>query len=119
MKKSSTLTLQDKLDKAIRKEFADFSQVINIYRVVIIKQLSLSEQTFKELKWWTKCSDGNLASHMRVLEQKGLVEVIKGFDGRRPKTTYKLTPKGDKFTKQFLKELEAIITVVSLKDSKK
>lgn len=116
MKESATLTLQDKLDKAIRKEFTDFSQVINIYRVVIIKQLSLSEQTFKQLKWWTKCSDGNLASHMRVLEQKGLVEVIKGFEGRRPKTTYNLTPKGKIFTKQFLKELESIITTVTLKE---
>jgi len=55
---------------------------------------------FKDLKKVLNLSDGNLVSHMRALEQCGLIDVSKAFVGRKPQTSYKLTQKGkDNFTK--------------------
>ena len=64
---------------------------------------------FTTLKNRLEVSDGNLGSHLRVLEDAGYLRVDKKFVGRRPKTTYTVTDKGIKAFNQHLKELETII----------
>ncbi|NOX86861.1 MAG: transcriptional regulator [Chlorobi bacterium] len=64
---------------------------------------------FNTLKELLQTSDGNLASHLRVLEKGELIEVNKQFVGRKPKTTYKATPLGKKLFKQHIQALEALI----------
>jgi len=50
--------------------------------------------TFKELKARLGATDGNLGVHARRLEEAGYVACTKSFDGRLPRTDYKLTAKG-------------------------
>lgn len=49
---------------------------------------------FTFLKTSLNLSDGNLASHLRTLEEAGYIEVTKQFIGRRPNTMYKATDRG-------------------------
>ncbi len=63
------------------------------------------ELSFGELKASLGVSDGNLASHLRILEREGIVRVRKTFVGRRPRTYYRLTPQG---RQRFLRYLEAL-----------
>lgn len=49
---------------------------------------------FKEIKELLALTDGNLANHSRVLENKKYIEVKKEFVGRKTKTSYRVTQKG-------------------------
>src|ERR671939_2164448 len=49
---------------------------------------------FGELKQLCALTDGNLSRHLDVLHEAGLVEVWKGFDGKRPQTLCRLSPQG-------------------------
>ena len=62
--------------------------------------------TFKEMLGLT---DGNLASHMKVLEKEGYVEFRKEFVGRKPQTTYTATVAGRKAFNDHLKALEELL----------
>ncbi|MCB0520186.1 MAG: transcriptional regulator [Lewinellaceae bacterium] len=62
--------------------------------------------TFKEMLGLT---DGNLASHMKVLEGEGYVELRKVFVGRKPQTSYTATVAGRKAFNDHLKALEALL----------
>ena len=64
---------------------------------------------FNTLKELIQTSDGNLASHLRILENGGLIKVTKQFVGRKPKTTYKATSLGKKLFKQHINALEELI----------
>lgn len=72
--------------------------------------IHVKELTFSELKEALKLSDGNLASHLRTLEENGIIEVRKTFVGRKPKTFYCLTQQGKK---RFLEYLDAITRILS------
>jgi len=63
------------------------------------------ELDFITLKEALGVTDGNLAQHLRVLEEAGVVAVRKTFVGRRPRTYYRLTPQG---RRRFLKYLECL-----------
>jgi DNA-binding HxlR family transcriptional regulator len=54
-------------------------------------------------------TDGNLASHLKALEEKGLIRVNKQFVGRKPNTTYLITEQGIKLFKKHLKALEELL----------
>ena len=62
--------------------------------------------TFKEMLGLT---DGNLASHLKVLEKEGYVELKKEFIGRKPQTSYRTTKSGKKAFEDHLKALEALL----------
>lgn len=64
---------------------------------------------FKFLKELLGVTDGNLASHMKPLEEHKYVKVEKGFIGRKTNTTYKVTRTGEKAFKLHLKALELMI----------
>ena len=64
---------------------------------------------FKFLKELLGVTDGNLASHMKPLEENKYVKVEKGFIGRKTNTTYKVTRAGEKAFKEHIKALENMI----------
>ena len=73
---------------------------------VLVVNDSLS---FNELKDLLQLTDGNLASHLRALEETGYIEVQKQFNGRKPLTTYKSTDIGQKAFSDHLQVLENMI----------
>ena len=64
---------------------------------------------FNELKELLKITDGNLASHLKTLEDSVFIKVQKGFIGRKTNTTYSITKPGEKAFKQHLDALEKMI----------
>lgn len=72
------------------------TELFNPYRLLILTSLyRIDFLSFTQLKELTKvASDGNLASHLRYLENYGLIAVHKSFAGRYPKRFYELTTKG-------------------------
>ena len=73
---------------------------------VLVVNDSLS---FNELKELLQLTDGNLASHLRALEESNYIEVQKQFLGRKPLTTYKSTDAGQKAFSEHLQVLENMI----------
>jgi len=65
--------------------------------------------SFTELARLCSLTDGNLSRHLDVLAEAGLVELAKGFEGRRPLTTCKLTRAGRRRFKEYLTTLEQVI----------
>lgn len=68
-----------------------------------------AEVNFNDLKELIKVTDGNLASHLKALEETGFIKVQKGFIGRKTNTTYQVTKAGEKAFKQHLEALEQMI----------
>lgn len=64
---------------------------------------------FGELKQMCALTDGNLSRHLDVLRQAGLVEIWKGYEGRRPQTMCRVTPDGRRRFVQYLEELERVV----------
>jgi DNA-binding HxlR family transcriptional regulator len=64
---------------------------------------------FNSLKETLDLTDGNLASHLKALEEKGLIMVNKQFIGRKPNTSYSATETGMTEFRQHLKALENLI----------
>ncbi|MCS7312832.1 MAG: transcriptional regulator [Acidobacteria bacterium] len=71
------------------------------------------ELDFTTLKEFLGLTDGNLAQHMRVLEEAGIVAVRKTFVGRRPRTYYRLTPAGRRRFREYLDRLRSILEDVA------
>lgn len=67
---------------------------------------NISFNTMKEL---LDVTDGNLASHLKALEKEEVIEVRKQFIGRKPNTTYNITPLGQKLFKEHIDALEKLI----------
>lgn len=70
------------------------------------------EMNFNELKEMLDITDGNLASHLKTLEESEFVKVQKGFIGRKTNTTYSVTRAGEKAFKTHLTALEKMIGTV-------
>jgi DNA-binding MarR family transcriptional regulator len=64
---------------------------------------------FGELKQLCALTDGNLSRHLDVLAEAGLIEIHKGYDGRRPQTRVTLTRQGRKRFLAYLAELERVV----------
>ncbi len=79
-------------------------------RLGIISALAVNESlTFNELKHTVKATDGNLSVHARKLEDAGYVNCSKTFEGRIPKTEYRLTAAGRRALERYLDHMEAVI----------
>jgi len=79
-------------------------------RLQIMGVLVLHESyDFVELKSLLGITDGNLASHMKVLEKESYVEVLKSFAGKKPLTQYRATESGRKAFLHHLDVLESFI----------
>ncbi len=79
-------------------------------RLGIMSALAMHERlTFNELKSLFDVSDGNLGAHARKLEEAGYVVCNKSFEGRRPKSEYRITQVGKKALLRYLEHIEAVI----------
>ena len=79
-------------------------------RLGIMSTLMVNEQiSFNDLKQLIGVTDGNLASHIKALEEIGYMKVNKGFIGRKTNTTYTITKLGEKAFQQHLGALEKMI----------
>jgi DNA-binding MarR family transcriptional regulator len=79
-------------------------------RLGIISALAANESlTFSDLKNLMQTTDGNLSVHARKLEDAGYISVSKFFEGRLPKTEYKLTPAGRSALENYLSHMESLI----------
>lgn len=79
-------------------------------RLGIMSSLLVNESvSFNELKELIGVTDGNLASHLKTLEESGYLKVQKGFIGRKTNTSYSVTKAGEKAFKQHLDALEKMI----------
>ena len=65
--------------------------------------------TFNELKALLKTTDGNLSVHARKLEEADYIVCTKSFDGRLPKTEYRLAGAGRRALERYLDHMEALI----------
>src|ERR1700736_91236 len=90
---------------------ADLDRLIHErVRLGIVSALAVNRSlTFNELKAMLKTTDGNLSVHARKLEEADYIVCSKSFDGRLPKTEYRLTAAGRKALERYLNHMEALI----------
>lgn len=82
-------------------------------RLGIVSALAVAETlTFNELKGLLGVTDGNLSAHARKLEDAGYLKCLKGYDGRVPRTEYRLTPAGRSALEDYLEHMEALIRAI-------
>ena len=82
---------------------------LGIMSVLMVND-SVDFNTMKEL---LDVTDGNLASHLKALEKEEVIEVRKQFLGRKPNTSYKVTPLGQKLFKEHIDALERLLNPLS------
>jgi DNA-binding HxlR family transcriptional regulator len=99
---------------AVESAVPDLDRIIHErMRLGIVSALAASDSlSFNELKKLLRTTDGNLSVHARRLEEAQYVECTKSFDGRVPKTEYRLTGKGRKALERYLDHMEALIAAM-------
>ncbi len=79
-------------------------------RLGIVSALAVNESlTFNDLKRLLGTTDGNVSVHARKLEEAQYITCKKSFEGRIPKTEYRLTPAGRRALERYLSHMESII----------
>ena len=85
----------------------------NRIRLGIMSVLVVNDNiTFLELKELLQITDGNLASHLKTLEEAQFVKVQKGFIGKKTNTTYSITKAGEKAFRAHLDALTKMIGTI-------
>lgn len=85
-------------------------------RLGIVSALAVNESlSFTELKDLLQTTDGNLSVHARKLEEAQYVICTKTFEGRVPRTRYRLTPAGRRAFEGYINHMEALIHVMRRK----
>jgi DNA-binding MarR family transcriptional regulator len=74
---------------------------------------------FSELKALCALTDGNLSRHLQILQEAGLVEVLKGTNGNRPQTLCQLTRAGRQKFLDYIHVLEAVVADAALASKQK
>jgi DNA-binding transcriptional ArsR family regulator len=79
-------------------------------RLAIVSALAVNEAlSFNQLKRLLDTTDGNLSVHARKLEEAGYVTCTKTFEGRVPRTEYRLSAAGRRALERYLEHMEALI----------
>ncbi len=79
-------------------------------RLAIVSTLAVHESlSFNELKRLLDTTDGNLSVHARKLEEADYIVCTKSFEGRVPRTEYRLSPEGRRALERYLDHMEALI----------
>ena len=82
-------------------------------RLGIVSALAVNDRlTFNDLKALLQTTDGNLSVHARKLEDAQYISWEKTFDGRMPRTEYRLTAAGRRAFEKYLAHMEAILKAV-------
>lgn len=95
----------------MRKEIEQLNKIFDSrIRIGIMSALMVNDSmNFNELKALVDATDGNLATHLKTLEDNTFIKVEKGFIGRKTNTTYAITKAGEKAFRSHLDALEKII----------
>lgn len=81
-------------------------------RLGIVSALATNDSlSFNDLKRVLKTTDGNLSVHARKLEEADYISCVKFFEGRVPRTEYRLTAKGRAALAEYLDQMEEWIRV--------
>jgi DNA-binding HxlR family transcriptional regulator len=110
---------EDRTVKTMKSKAADV-RTLDLDRLIhermrlgIVSALAVNESlSFNDLKKLLKTTDGNLSVHARKLEEAGYITCTKYFEGRLPKTDYRLTVAGRKALERYLAHMEALIEAV-------
>jgi DNA-binding transcriptional ArsR family regulator len=96
---------------APEREALDLDRLIHErMRLGIVSALAVNDSlSFNDLKQLLHTTDGNLSVHARKLEEAGYIACEKYFDGRVPKTEFRLAPPGRRALERYLDHMEAII----------
>jgi DNA-binding HxlR family transcriptional regulator len=79
-------------------------------RLAIVSALAVNQSlSFNELKRLLDTTDGNLSVHARKLEEANYILCTKSFEGRVPRTEYRLSPLGRRALERYLDHMEALI----------
>ena len=79
-------------------------------RLGIVSALAVNDSlSFSDLKKLMSTTDGNLSVHARKLEEAEYIACTKSFEGRMPKTQYRLTASGRRALERYLDHMEALI----------
>jgi DNA-binding HxlR family transcriptional regulator len=94
--------------KRVRNEDASRARLLGQpVRLNMLRALLATETlSFVELKHLMNTTDGNLSMHARKLEDAQIVSCTKGFQGRFPRTEYRLTPAGRAIVEQYLQQID-------------
>jgi DNA-binding MarR family transcriptional regulator len=80
-------------------------------RLGILSALAVNPAlTFGDLKKTLETTDGNLSVHARKLEDAGYIVCTKSFEGRVPRTEYRIAPAGRRALERYLDHMEALIS---------
>ena len=86
-------------------------------RLGIVSALAVNETlSFNDLKQVLGTTDGNLSVHARKLEEAGYISCTKSFEGRLPRTEYRLTAAGRRALARYLDHMEALIRATRVSD---
>jgi len=91
----------------------DFDPLIHErIRLGILSALAVNDSlSFNDLKQILNTTDGNLSVHARKLEEADYVRCDKSFEGRTPRTTYRLTANGRRALEKYLDHMESLIRI--------
>ena len=97
--------------RVVRQEALELDRLIHErMRLAIVSALAVNESlTFNELKRLLETTDGNLSVHARKLEEARYITCKKSFEGRLPRTEYRLSPAGRQALERYLDHMEALI----------
>ena len=109
--KMPPVSAQPTLNETAAKETTGLDRLIHErMRLGIVSALAANESlTFVELKKLLDATDGNVSIHARKLEEAGYIVCSKSFEGRVPRTEYRITTAGRKALTKYLDHMEALI----------
>ena len=82
-------------------------------RLGILSALAVNDVlSFNELKAMTETTDGNLSVHARKLEDAAYISCTKSFEGRLPRTEFRLARAGREALERYLEHMAALIAAV-------
>ncbi len=98
-------------DAARQRGPVDFDRLIHErVRLGIVSALAVHDSlSFNDLKGTLQITDGNLSVHARKLEDAGYIECTKSFEGRMPRTEYRLTDAGRAALNRYVDHMEALL----------
>ena len=98
-------------NRMVDKALPQFDRLIHErIRLGILSALAVNESlSFNDLKSLLQTTDGNVSVHARKLEDADYVACTKYFEGRMPRTEYRLTPAGRRALERYLDRMEALI----------
>jgi DNA-binding HxlR family transcriptional regulator len=110
-KRENTSALREVRDSRGKSAASSLDRLIHErLRLGIISALAANETlSFSDLKNLMDTTDGNLSVHARKLEEAGYISCTKYFEGRLPKTEYKLTAAGRRALENYLSHMESLI----------